>query len=316
MNSISFPPPKGYMTVLKSHHPNYIPDRLKNQVFGSSSHIGAGIFRDGNGWYLHMNSFVDVTNDDILAIVNTMNTGYELMNDRPNALNEGKFIKRTVSDFSSKFLNELSDLDYLAVQPVSLIGTGETIIAFSYPESVLEGASKILLEMISGSEVPIEIMYHKFIDHCNSPFFFIYHDLVSFDYSRLMIVKTSWNISRDNIPEGLDTSEAIYFYPNVYDSSINRFIAFSNDSYFYMPIPNQWVKTFREYSLQPVGGAIYYWGKVKGNKVEEYYIFNRKFENIFLNSLANLWKHSPWKLGNPHLRYINNLKSVKDELGL
>ncbi|MGC8546313.1 MAG: hypothetical protein ACP5MU_01465 [Thermoplasmata archaeon] len=315
MNSITFLPMTGYITVIKSHHPNYIPDKLRGQVFGNSSHIGAGIFRDSSGWFIHMNSFVDIPNEDIQTILRTMNSGYEDLKDRPYASTDGKFLRRTISNFSSKILDKLSEIEFLTIQPVSLIGNGETIIAINYPESALQSVSNTILKAVSGSSVPMEVICHRSLENGSIPFLFIYHNLVAFDYSRLAIVKTSWKITEDNIPKDIDTSEDIYFNPAVYDSSIDKFVAFKAGKFFYMPIPNQWIKTFKDYSLLSVGGAIYYWGRVKGNDVEEYYIFNKKFVNIFLSSLSLLWKHSPWKLGNPHIKYINNLQLVKEEMG-
>ncbi|MGC9294454.1 MAG: hypothetical protein ACP5E8_04175 [Thermoplasmata archaeon] len=337
MCPIRFEPNDGYFMVLKIHIENPIPERFQGVIFdnGKSDHFGVGLVRINKRWFLFIDKLKFLPNKELNVIIDFMNSEFEKSGNDIMVELEGKAIKRGVTKASNQFLNGLAETEGVIIYSVALMGQHDVLIAIKYPETVASAVDDLYFEYINSVNYNVEIVTLEKEHEGDIPSFFKFHNIINIDYSRLLMIKTVWNMKMDesrNENEGIFQNE-MTFKPKFFDPESSplygeivanlkekeikgraEFKIISNSEegrLIEFRIKSKWFYDFYNDVVRPLNGPFFYWGYSNGKNVHEnYYIIPIRNEIEFLKGISKHWGEQSRAHHNNVITYVEPLNEV------
>lgn len=336
MSDIRFEPTDGYFMVLRVLNNTPIPQRYHNIVFDGekSDHFGAGLVRNNGEWFLLIDKFRSLPKNEIMSIRDSMNADLGKRANKTMVEIDEKTLRRRFDDSSNKFLNGIAQTPGAIIYTVALVGLNDFLLAFKYPESSTDYVDKLYFDFIDSSNFKIEVVTLGQEKGNDIPSFFRFHNLIKIDYDNLVLIKTVWRMSDEEMKvenRGIFQNEMV-FKPKYFDpesspiygqlvAEVGRDKIKGNAEFeivsrtesgkvvefkFY----SKWFNDFYKDVIASINGPFFYWGYSDGeNELENYYVLPVRNETEFLKGLKKHWsEHSRAK----HVNMIVSVENLKD----
>ncbi len=252
---------------------------------------------------------------------------------------ENKIIRRGLTAASNDFLDTLANTEGVIIYSVALMGLNDTIIGIKFPESVSLKVSDLILNYINSAPFDVEILKMEKENDDDMPSFFKFHNLVKFDYSKLILIKTRWEMISEEVKdqnEGIFLNEMKFtiklFDPesapiigefpsdvspkDVKGNSKFKIIGGNTGKIVEFDIKSKWFHDFYEDVIKPTSGPFFYWGYSDGKgNIDNYYIIPERNQVLFLKGLKKHWSEPSRANHKNMIMIIENLKETIEMVG-
>ncbi len=339
-SSLNFEPRMGYFAAIRVKVKNPIPERFRDIIFDmGSDHFGAGLERIDNKWYLHSDKLRSLSVQDLKSFVSQMEYEYERVGIKVEIEMEDKNLRMVMTTSLNDFLESLADIEGVIIYGVALMGLNDTILGIKFPESVSYKVTNLILKLIKSAPFDVEILKLEKENDGDIPSFFKFNNLVKFDYSKLLLIKTRWEMTSEEL-KGQNKRiflNEMRFQPKIfesYDSPIYaefssyispqdvkgnakfKIIGGNTGKIVEFDIKSKWFHDFYEDVIKPTRGPFFYWGYSDGRgNLDNYYIVPERNQVLFLKGLEKQWSEPSRANHKNIILKVDNLKETIERVG-
>ncbi len=337
---LNFEPNMDNFVAIRAKVKNPIPERFRDVIFDmGSDHFGTGHIRRDNKWYVYIDKLKSLPVQDLKSLVSQMEYEYERQGNNIEIVLEDKIIRKGLTAASNDFLDTLANTDGVIIYSVALMGLNDTIVGIKFPESVSLKVSDLILNYINSAPFDVEILKLDKENDDDIPSFFKFHNLIKFDYSKLLLIKTRWEMTGEELKEqngGIYLNEMKFtiklFDPesapiigefssdvspqNVKGNAKFKIIGGNTGRIVEFDIKSKWFHDFYEDVVKPTSGPFFYWGYSDGKgNIDNYYIIPKRNQVLFLKGLKKHWSE-PSRVNHKNMiMIIENLKETTERAG-
>ncbi len=160
-----------HQAIFKAYFPTPLPSKYMDVFYGKNleGSFPASLAKEEDGWYIYLDKFRDLPQDDINSILNFISNEYEKY--FPDAIPshflkiENKFIKRGMSSMANQFFNKVWEIPSTIIFPLSFISFQHMTFSLLYHENFGESISKAIMDLMERSPYPIEISIKEVDDN-------------------------------------------------------------------------------------------------------------------------------------------------------
>lgn len=326
--------------IFKAYFPTPLPSKYIDEFYGRDMEksIPASFVREKDGWYIYLDRFQNLPQDDIISIVNFISKEYERyfpdLDPKSLLRSENKFIKRGISSMANEFFNEVWSIPSTVIFPLSFISFQHMTFCVLYHSNYGELMTKAVMKLFEKSPYPIEfsvedvraedpLSYGTFLKWNNQ-------DLSNF---KILVSKMKLGGNEQAEPD-IFKNNAIFLIKSLshsHDSELSEiiFIVKSLDGYlrgnyskiipinesskiFQVHFTSSWTSDVLGSVIFPIGSGNLHWGYSLNNEVYNYFIIEGKNVSTLLRGFRKHWVdiHKSQKYGSiVYLDYLNKYLS-------
>lgn len=336
MDDLRFEPSNDFLCVIETFIPNPIPEKYRDLVYsGPGTLLSAGLANEGNKWSLFLNQFKHLNPHELSEIVTKMNNEFTRKGFGALARLRDGIIVVDVSEEVNDLLNSLAEIKGVVIYSFSLLGSSNTLYAFKYPDSSSETVTKLVMDRIVLSRIPMDILSLDNDRDERIPGFFRFNQFGNIDLTKLILIKTEWNLNDEELKletGGIFQNEMTFIpkylamdTPAIFANLHNRteksgiggdapFTIIQEGDYakdVIFEYRSKWFHDFFRDVISNINGSFFYWGYSNGKgAVNNFYIMNKSMEWEFLVGLRKHWNEKSRSKHVNKVVFVKNLSAV------